>query len=424
MLSSFQSAAFLNDSAMGDQSKVRPRRHPAFSAADLIRSGGTFALLLVFVVGPAAAADWKASSTLSQRFEFDDNISVSADSAGNVLASLTGLSTLIEALAPTHRFTLGQSFDLYKYTGPGKDDVEDRFTYENVFARFTKDTKATTYEIGANIRRDPTESTEFLEETGRTAERDVDRLSARADGSVTHQVNTRNSVVYDLSAEVVDYSGDSDDFTPFVRADTNLSWIHTINGRTSVSANGGLGYSQFDDEVNTTNYTFLTTIGVDHRLSKRLSATLDIGIRGALIREDATLLLPSEEECGIGPTANFSIDYRGKRTAISLTGTQSLEPSSDGELESRTSVGFRIGHDINSASAVSFDVTVSRFESASDTGTTDTQTLTVGPTYSRRINRYWGADFGYLFRYRDDSVETAKSNKLFFSLSRDINWLP
>ena len=343
---------------MGDVQNVRPGKCPALVGVCFVGLASLFYVGPALISGSAFAIDWKAKSTLSQRVEVDDNYRVSATNAGNVLASITRLSTSIEAIAPTHRFNIGHSFDLYQYAGPGSSALDDKFNYDDFSVGFTKETKLTTYILGASFKREPTSTTEF-DDTGNTTV-DADRLTLSANGGVNHRVNARNSLAFDVSARSVTFSPDTGDLVAYFSANSSLAWTHEVNALTSVNTRGSVGYSEFDDDQNSRNLYFSATVGVKRKLTKRLSASLDVGALGAILKEDATMLLPADEESGIGPTVNFSVDYRRKRTNISFSGTQALEPSADGELQSRTSVNLNIDHQIDSQSSVSLGVSASR----------------------------------------------------------------
>jgi hypothetical protein len=85
---------------------------------------------------------------------------------------------------------------------------------------------------------------------------------------------------------------------------------------------------------------------------------------------------------------------------------------------------FSLSHTINSYSSFSLNVNASLQQSASESGGTDRQTLSVAPTYNRQLTSKWNSSIGYLFRYSDSGTSKAKSNKIFFSVSRGIDIVP
>ncbi len=410
---------------MGDVQKNRPFPGRNRLKADV---AGVCACLVALygLTGPAYAADWSVTSTLSQRVEVDDNYTVSSKSPGHVVGSITRLATAIEAVAPTHSFNLGHSFDLYQYAGPGDSVVSDEFNFDDFSIGFSKQRKLTTYGLSGSFTREPASISEF-EDTGFTTV-DADRLTFRADASASHQINRQNSVSLNVSATSVNFTEDDDDLNPFFSANTSLSWSHQFNRRTSASVSGNIGYSEFEDDRNTRSLVFSSTVGLSHRLTKRLSVSANLGVRMNKSNEDATLLLPASDDTDTGFTGDVSLDYqRSKHSNLSLSWSQGLVPSADGDLRNRTSINLSIDHRINRKSSLAMSIRSSLQEPSSGSGSEWRKTLSISPSYSRQLSPYWNADLGYLFRYSDSgsgATGSASSNKVFISVSRQFVVVP
>lgn len=373
--------------------------------------------------GGAFAADWSVTTNLSQRFDADDNRSVVPDPPGYVVTSTSKLATTITADAPTHHFTFSHSFDYLKYAGPGATGLEDKFDFDDFSMSLTKNRKLTTYGLSASFTREPTSVTQF-EDTGITTT-NADQLTVSASGSVSHQINHNNSVSLSLSATNTDFTENVDGLTPFFSANSSLTWSHSFNNLTSGNISGRLSYARYEDDENSRNLIFSSTIGLSRQLTKNLSTSVNVGARVSRSEQDATMLMPSSSQVLAGFNGNLSVSYKpNSDTSLSLSLAQSLDPSASGELQNRTSLSLSLNRAINSQSSFSLGVRAAVQESASNSGGALRKTLSVSPTYTRKLTSKWNSSLGYLFRYSDTGTSTAHSNKVFVSISRAITIIP
>jgi hypothetical protein len=416
MLLSYPSGVSLNEffSSTGDN-----RRRPRLPSHRRLRLAFFIA---AFLIDAASAADWSVVSTVSERMEADDNIDVVPSSPGYVVGSITGLETTISAEMPTHILKFDTDLELRRFGGPGATGELDAFN-PTASLSVSKQTKLTAYEIFASISRRNASSVEF-EDTGRTTV-DTDRLDYLIRANATHRVNESNSLSILADAELVDFIDDAG-LTPYFATNLDVTWAHEINARTIATLGAEFGYFAADDDRNRTEISLAPTIGVSHRLTKRIAINGSIGPSFALNRQDALFpATPAVDELTVGYTGDLELRYRRKRTNISLGLRQGLEPSSLGELLNRSSATFALDHQMDRYSSFNFNTTVSSQESQSNAGGNSgtRQTLIIETGLTRRLARNWQGELGYTFRYSDADGVTASSNKVWLSISRTFDIL-
>ena len=408
MSSSCQNVVFLNDATYGLHS-MRWRT----SARARARIGACAVAAVLSLQDPSRALDWSIRSTVSERMEFDDNIGVAVDSPGNVFGSTTSLATTIAANAKTYSIIFDTDFGLNEYGGPGETRGLDSFNQSGSVA-LTKKTTLNAYALNLSFSHQPVSTTEF-EDTGLTNV-DASRLYYSADGSVTHQVNKRNSLILSARALSTDFTGTSTGLTPYFDASTSLAWKRMLTRRTDATLTGSLGYYAADNAEDTTSWIFRSKVDVSHKWTKRLTLTGGLGTN--FVRTDKT----TGSESSTGFSGDMGLDYRRKRTSITLRLSKALEPSSGGELQNRTSAAIGISQQINGYSAISLNASFGTQESAGS-GTTSRDTVTISPLYTYRPAQNWQTSLGYTYRYSKAS-ESAQSHKVFMTVSRSFAPLP
>jgi len=376
----------------------------------------TFTLVLAAFLslhGTVHAVDWSIKSTVSERMEFDDNISVATPSPGNVVGSTTSLATAIAAKAKTYSIILDANLALKEYAGPGETRGLDSFNQEASLVLF-RQTKLTDYAVKFYFANQDVATTEF-EDTGLTNV-DSRRLTYSADATIDHQFNRRNNLILSAQAKMVDFSNMTSGLTPYFDASTSLAWKHMMTRRTNATISGSLEYYEADNATDTTSWIFKTNLDVQHRWTKRL--TVNGGIGANFVHTDKT----TGSERSTGFSGKLGLEYRRKRTTINANLSHALTPSSTGELQNRTSAAFGISRKINSRSTLALNAIYSHQQS-DGTGTTSRDTLSISPILTYIPARYWNTSLGYTYRY-SETTKTAQSHKVFMSVSRSFTTMP
>ena len=345
--------------------------------------------------------------------EFDDNLEVAVDSPGHVVGSITSLATVIAAKAKTYSITLDTDFSYQEYGGPGETRGLDGFK-PAVSLKFIKKTKLTDYTLAASFVRQDATTSEF-DESGLT-NIDGDRLTYSANASVNHQVNRSNNLIFSTNVTTVDFTETTPSLTPYFDANARLAWKHMMTRRTDATVSGSLGYYNADNLEDTESWIFRSNVDVAHRWTKRLTVTGGLGAN--FVRTSRTT--GSEDNSGF--SGNVGLNYRRKQTTIRLNLSHSLDPSSTGELENRTSASIGFIRKITRRSTFAVDASFG-MQRSFDSSDNSRETLSISPLYTYMPARNWQTSLGYTYRYSHDT-ESAQSHKVFMSVSRSFTPLP
>jgi hypothetical protein len=134
-------------------------------------------------------------------------------------------------------------------------------------------------------------------------------------------------------------------------------------------------------------------------------------------------LQPSDASAGW--LADVQLIYRpAEGTAISLAAVHSMAPSAIGEVNTRTTLGAGLRHEINPLSYLALLGEFIRQSSLDGLDYDSADHFRASITYGYRLTPEWQTQLSYRFAERTDDTGLAHSNTIFFSLVREVVMLP
>ena len=418
----------------------------------MIRRGGpgqmdTKRLLAVCLVAasaspPAAAQEWSIDGRFTQRFEADTNRKLDPDPDGAVFGAITRLNVDFGYATPRTDWTLSTGAVAAGYVGSGDTDGLNRL---DPLLNTRVEHRGQRFVTGAtgSFSRKSTSFVEFDEDGGIDNEgarisTDAVRTVVRVGGFWTFLVDARNSLTVSSFGRVERFSEEADDLEPSTSFGGRLSWSHQLDPLTSVSLQTGVQHFTADDDVDTASTNVDVSLGLTRALTPRLSLTGTAGVAATRRTEDEIAFLGigpvvvpvvtgRESDYSVSGIGSLGFSYRMDDTTFQLSASQSVQPSSRGELQDRTALSFGIRHRLAPRHDLSFLSAVTRRTGAvGSDGSSDEDTILfqLSPTYSYRVTEDWDASVGYRFRLSDEDDGTAISNAIFFGFSRDLAIFP
>ncbi len=385
----------------------------------LVAAGLCLVIGLELSLTPAQAANVTIIVKTAERLEFDDNITRSVSSSGNVYSSLSTISADFAWKMPRLELSASTGTSYRKSAGPGKTDNLNSFD-PNLSLGLVKRGITSTFSLSSSFKVQNSTFSE-LDDTDVTNQK-TDRLTLNLNSGWAYNINSTNTFTLSGGITVVDFTNSSPNLTPFIDLNAQAQWIRNLTNLTSINGNLGVSFFSADNIEKRQSTTFSTSAGLSTRLSPRLSLDASSGIN--LIQTDENLVVlgavvGKTSDTSLGFQTNLSLVYALRNTQMSLIVQQSLSPSADGQLNQRSSLGVSISRQINRRSSLSMSTQISRRKSASDSSSEISDQFSFRPTYSYKLARDWQASIGYDFNYRKNDAGTASSNKLFISLSKN-----
>jgi hypothetical protein len=372
----------------------------------------------------AQAANVTIIVKTSERLEFDDNITRSVNSSGNVYSSVSTINTDFAWKMPRLELSAGTGTSFRKSTGPGKTNDLNSFD-PNLSLGLVKRGLTSRFSLSSSFRVQNSTFSE-LDDTDIT-DQNTDRLTLKLNSDWAYNINSTNTFTLSGGITVVDFTKSNASLTPFIDLNAQAQWTRTLTNLTSVNANLGLSFFKADNLEERQSTTFSASADLSTRLSPRLSINVGGGVN--LIKTDenrivAGIVAGKTSDTTLGFQTNLGATYALRDIQLSLTAQQALDPSADGQLNQRSSLGFSISQKINRRSTLSLSTQVSRREAASDSSSEVSDQFSINPKYSYKLARDWEASIGYDFTYRKNDDGTAQANRLFVSLSKNTTLDP
>ncbi|MEM6972808.1 MAG: hypothetical protein AAF577_08380 [Pseudomonadota bacterium] len=253
------------------------------------------------------------------------------------------------------------------------------------------------------------------------SDEDATRTDISFATGLTLNLTQLDTVSFNFGSSIVRFSENDADLEPSTSFFGGANFSRRLTQRTSLNTGLSLRQFQIDDERNTSSIGFTAQAGISRQVSPRMSASFSAGATLSRIERDAFGILPAETTTTISPSGTASITYQEGETRIGLSLTQAVTPDSDGDINDRTSIGFRFSQPINRTQSVSLSSGLSRSSSTDGDGDSGTDIgFEVSPSYSIRLTEDWQASVSYRFRLGNDDNGTAISNGVFLNVSRPL----
>lgn len=399
---------------------VRPKRNGWVNRSLKL---ATVAVGISAASGPAAAFDWEFLYRLSDTVRASDNIVLEPDPDGYAASNNSSAGLDLTMRTPTLTWGFSGDIGYLVYFGDGAPDTRSVVS-RAIKSDLLQKTRDTDYSASAFYSLSPASTTQFTE-LG-IIELDVERLSYGASGGVLHRINARDSLDFSTRATWTDFSTSDPDLVPNEFLETSLRWTRKFNRRIDGNLYSSVGWYQADNETETENLIYKVTVGTDAKLTRRLDIVANAGL--AIV--DQYALDPSQPALGrmrniaIGFIGDFSMNWRPERdTTFTASLSQSVSPDDLGDLRNSQSVRGALVHQINDLSSFAIN-SVYTISTSSDEETDSRETLSVSPSYSRRITPHWNAVIGYQWIQANDGIDITDANFFFLTLSHTGEFLP
>jgi hypothetical protein len=265
--------------------------------------------------------------------------------------------------------------------------------------------------LNVDLKSEATTETELLD-TGFLAE-DGTRDSVSITPGLSYQVDERNSV--SVSLELEDVSYDTVSLTEYQDNSVSLSWSYRLEETSSVSTSVRHTSYDPDDDDDTDTYdpdddddtdTNSVNLGYELRASEATTYNFAVGFTEVDRPDDS-------EDGGIYA---FDVDYRtDERNSFTLGLSHSFEPSGAGVVREEDRLNLRWNHGLSERTQVTVSAEAVSTDDPDVNTDRDFYELQAGSRY--QYTREIGLSASYRYRERDESVGSADSNAVFFSLS-------
>jgi hypothetical protein len=399
---------------------------------------------------PAAAQDGgpgpRMTFGLNQSFNFNDNLDLDVESAGNSAQSFTGLSFGLLSETGISTLVFGASTDLRLLDGPNSGEtVELDLDNTRVTLGYDRAVSNSALTIDGSYTMNQIDNALTLPDFGPGADvpEDLGQLSGTGQRRFYSlgaglSFGLDDPVGYELTAGIngLDYANATDptlsgnnranigagmflQLSPVDQANIGLTWgnfnsfdpdvqdttdLSLDMGVTRELPNGTVGINLFVDGYSEDS---------DSRAGFSLSRALELPAGALAASIGATQLEGQDPEL----TGALSWQQEMAESAFNLGAVRAV--SNDGDNVPQYVTGLRFGYDreLNPLSQLGLDISYSLTE---DTQSPDqTQTATFSAVYSRDVTEDWALDLGYTYSQREENSEgMARSNAVFFGLRR------
>jgi len=365
--------------------------------------------LLCMICWPAGAADWSLASDLSQRVEAHNNRSLDPDGSNAAIISYTTVGLDLEARTKRSAASLSVSSQVVTGFGPGAGDDESKIN-PGVSATLSHNGKRYALSADASLAVQPVSTTQ-IDDTGVT-DVDATQLTVRYDSDLTLQLSKRSQIGFGVNVSLIDFTESSTALVPTETIGVSANLRHELTQTTAMTFTTGLRRFASDNAERRRSQTLDVALRLDHQRTRRHTFGLSGGL--TLVR---TKEIGQDVSFDIGLNAGASLDYQPTEDfSASLGISQSVDPSSSGELQSVSRFNSSLAYRANTFSdfGLRFDYT-HRTSLAGDSESF--QSIQAGLNYNYLLAPETSLSLGHLFRLSDGADGLATGHQIFLSLT-------
>lgn len=407
------------------------------------------------IAGPqAASAQSLLELIANQRFSVDDNQGLDPDSPGTTYFSRTGLDAEYQTRNSSLFFRARAGADVSLAAGGGETGDLDQIN-PRALAEFEVTRENLLLSSSLSVRRRPvsfariegltSDDDGFVDGDDGSVDPPVDDIDV-IDGDITSDradqldlvfnsgarlaLDTVTSASFGVSAAARRFSDDNGG--ELVESDTfsfDLGLDRAVDARTRLGVS--LGASLFDADSGATDQSL--TLSAEGTFRRSVNTRMTVS--GSAGLSYVTTEFDQSDPSGAGRTDDSTLGFVGginlgyqpnSTTILALSASQSVSPSSLGEVQNRSLLRFSGSHDINESLRFGAVATASLQQATSSgASSTDRVRLTFSPSLTYVPARDWSVNVGYSFRLSDEEDEgTATSNAAFLSISRKFSLSP
>ncbi|MEL7346466.1 MAG: hypothetical protein AAFS07_08185 [Pseudomonadota bacterium] len=398
-------------------------------------------LLALAVVGDAGATEWSLGGRISQALSFETNRNLDEDGDPSFGATTTlnlvgGLTT--DRASWTARsnlrfrfFTGDDEVDLFSPNVRVNGRVNGQTWQLNPFLRYRRnnvsfndllliegDDDIGDGDIGDDGDGGTGDSSAII------VDADATRTDVNLGSGLSLALSPRNSVAFSGSYALRRFSDDANDLEASDTFRFSGQVSRQVTPRTGLFVSGGLAYFQIDDVEETTSFSFSSTVGISRRVSERLAISASGGASVTSRNEDnPTPGDDDDDDTSVNGSGRFSIEYLEGDTRFTLGLSQSVSPSSDGDIRNRLRLRLGLRQPLDQTKTFSVVGAVTRSSDAfdDDGGGSGRIVGSISPQISYSVSEAWRANLRYTFRFGSDDDDSAISNGVFVTVSRPLS---
>lgn len=356
------------------------------------------------------------SAVFSQRFQAQTDRRLQGDDAA-VFGSTTRLGGVASLTTPRAGVSLEAGASASGFAGAGDTDGLNRIDPD---VRAEAYYRAARMDLSSSLDFDiqPTSITQ-VEDTGVTT-RDSEQISLRLGGDLAYLVNARNRLSLGADASVIRFTRNSPDLTPTTVYGVTGGWVHDLDPRTSATLS--LGLRRFIARNDERERSTTVNLGgrLSHQVSSRLSLSGGAGVNvvdrvetiGA-VRDSETLVSGSGGlEIAWTPTADLG---------FAMAVDHNLSPSSSGDLQNATTVALDADYAINDLVRAGLSLGYIRRDGLGEdraNGGGVRHLYSVSPSLGVQLDDDWRLEVSYVLRVVDEPGVNAASNSVALNLAR------
>lgn len=408
----------------------------------LARTTAAAALFALLAGAPAFGGNWTLDGSVAERIELDTNLRLDEDDddEGPVLGSTTRLNLALGYDARRTVWSLGSGISYRTFFGTGDDDDDDDdtsglsgITDPRISGSVVHSGRSQSVSASFSAARRPVAFTRLEEAEAFEGDATETRLSLNAGWRV--QATRRDSFSLGSSFGLRRFSEDDEDLTPSDSIGLTGGWSRTISPRTSGGLNVGISRFAADGEDEETE-TIVTNLGASlgTSLTPRHSLSVGAGLGRAWTDRELTVdtifgpVEIEDDSSSLNANGSLGLSWIGtRRTSGSLSASQGLESTIDGDLANTTRIAAGLTHRLTRRTGLSFNASAVRrstevsLDEDDDDSDESSQLLRIASGLDTQLARRWSAGLGASFSLRrEEDGDDARSASLFFELRREL----
>jgi opacity protein-like surface antigen len=387
---------------------------------------------------PATAGDWTNESLWSEKLDFLNNVYLTPSGSKNVFSASTYLKTdfvytsydsrvdlAADVLAP-HYFDYGPISDFKYSTAHLSASLEKNSQSTNLKFLASYARLAERYTSSAQYDNcDPVAGTTLVDCDG-----EIIDTSKTADGTLKHVLkgnlavrrllNERNSVTWNGGIALTDFeNGTGPDSVAF---NTQAAFIRRLTKRTTGKLQASANWQEIDNAADTSRQNYVLSARIDSDRNERVTLHAETGI-GLINTNQIDLADPglSRDTKDIARLYFLAgADYKfNATTALKLNSQYTAQELGAKGWRHRLDTNLSITKQLNEKATltVTSSLLLAR-SSGSGVATNEIVNFNISPSLDYRLTQNWTVDAGYKFTIKDSLVGTATSNELYMSLAR------
>lgn len=394
------------------------RSHSGRVLRGCVLAFGCVALLSACSTHPGAgsALDWSASSQVTTRTYAAQNRGLDADSKDMTYA--TGLDTGLSVRGTGKRTSLSANLGINSEYFVGEDeDVAGTGRIDpslGLSISHRGQGMQLSFDSSVRVTAQDDSQTDNADNTSGSPT----RIDGNAQVSLQKTLSEINSAGFSVGTTIVEFADAANsNVVPTRGFFGNVNWRHEVDALNTLSFSAGLRDFSADNTENTNSQTLDVTVALDHIQTDRHRFDLTLGSSAVRSTDDFS----DGPDFNVGFNGGVGFNYNAKRTNAGLSLRQSVDPSSEGDLQSFTRLSGNIGYQLTSDQSIAGSVTYI-FRSSFDGDTEDSQAVTISPSYRHRIARATSVSLSYQYRLISDD-DFADGHRVTVALTRDFNLL-